>query len=61
MSAKCYDRNLPFTGLRLINGSDGPEVEAAHIKPCEEGGPDSIRNGKPFWHVHGCLIADYLP
>lgn len=40
-----YDRTCAFTGLRLINGKGRPEVEAAHIKPVEEGGPDSIRNG----------------
>jgi Predicted restriction endonuclease len=40
-----YDRRCAFTGLRLINGRGRPEVEAAHIKPVEAGGPDSIRNG----------------
>ncbi len=40
-----YDRTCAFTGLRLINGKGRPEVEAAHIKPVEAGGPDSIRNG----------------
>lgn len=40
-----YDRTCAFTGLRLINGKGRPEVEAAHIKPVESGGPDSIRNG----------------
>lgn len=40
-----YDRTCAFTGLRLINGKGRPEVEAAHIKPVEHHGPDSIRNG----------------
>jgi len=40
-----YDRTCAFTGLRLINGKGRPEVEAAHIKPVEHNGPDSIRNG----------------
>ncbi len=40
-----YDRTCAFTGLRLINGRGRPEVEAAHIKPVEYNGPDSIRNG----------------
>lgn len=40
-----YDRTCAFTGLRLINGLGRPEVEAAHIRPVEENGPDSIRNG----------------
>jgi putative restriction endonuclease len=42
---EAYDRTCAFTGLRLINGHGRPEVEAAHIKPVEKGGPDSIRNG----------------
>lgn len=42
---KAYDRTCAFTGLRLINGKGRPEVEAAHIKPVEAGGSDSIRNG----------------
>jgi len=42
---EAYDRTCAFTGLRLINGHGRPEVEAAHIKPVEAGGPDTIRNG----------------
>lgn len=42
---EAYDRTCAFTGLRLINGQGRPEVEAAHIKPVDKGGPDSIRNG----------------
>ncbi|MGJ8569951.1 MAG: HNH endonuclease [Hoeflea sp.] len=40
-----YDRRCAFTGLRLINGKGRPEVEAAHIMPVEQNGPDSIQNG----------------
>lgn len=40
-----YDRRCAFTGLRLLNGRGRPEVEAAHIKPVSENGPDSVRNG----------------
>ncbi|WP_421857637.1 HNH endonuclease [Oricola sp.] len=40
-----YDRTCAFTGLRLINGMGRPEVEAAHIRPVEKGGNDSVRNG----------------
>jgi len=40
-----YNRTCAFTGLRLINGSGRPEVEAAHIRPVEAGGSDSVRNG----------------
>lgn len=34
-----------MTGLRLINGGGRPEVQAAHIQPVAEKGPDSVRNG----------------
>jgi putative restriction endonuclease len=40
-----YNRTCAFTGLRLINGKGRPEVEAAHIRPVEAGGSDSVRNG----------------
>lgn len=40
-----YDRTCAFTGLRLINGRGRPEVEAAHIRPVEQGGNDWVRNG----------------
>ena len=40
-----YDRTCAFTGLRLLNGRGRPEVEAAHIRPVEDGGNDWIRNG----------------
>lgn len=42
---RAYDRRCAFTGLRLINGKGRPEVEAAHIRPVSENGPDSVRNG----------------
>jgi putative restriction endonuclease len=42
---KIYDRTCSFSGLRLINGAGRPEVEAAHIRPVEAGGSDSVRNG----------------
>lgn len=40
-----YDRTCAMTGLRLINGGGRSEIEAAHIKPVEDDGPDSPRNG----------------
>ncbi len=40
-----YDRTCAFSGLRLINGHGRPEVEAAHIRPVEDGGNDWVRNG----------------
>jgi len=40
-----YENQCAMTGLRLINGGGRPEVQAAHIKPVAENGPDTIRNG----------------
>jgi putative restriction endonuclease len=42
---QAYDCRCAITGLRLINGGGRPEVQAAHIKPVSELGPDSITNG----------------
>ena len=40
-----YNNTCAVTGLRLINGGGRPEVQAAHIRPVEENGPDTVRNG----------------
>jgi putative restriction endonuclease len=40
-----YDRTCAMTGLKLLNGGGRCEIEAAHIKPVEDNGPDSPRNG----------------
>jgi putative restriction endonuclease len=40
-----YDRTCAMTGLKLVNGEGRCEIEAAHIKPVEDNGPDSPRNG----------------
>jgi putative restriction endonuclease len=40
-----YNRTCAMTGLQLINGGGRCEIEAAHIRPVEEDGPDSPRNG----------------
>jgi len=40
-----YDNTCAVTGLRIINGGGKPEVQAAHIKPVKDSGPDSMRNG----------------
>ena len=40
-----YDMTCAVTGLRLINGRGRPEVQAAHIRPVEADGPDTVRNG----------------
>ena len=40
-----YDERCAVTGLKLINGGGRAEVEAAHIRPVEHNGPDTVRNG----------------
>ena len=40
-----YGARCAVTGWKLINGGGRAEAEAAHIRPVEHGGPDSIRNG----------------
>jgi putative restriction endonuclease len=40
-----YDNTCAMTGLKIINGGGRAEVEAAHIRPVAEQGPDSVRNG----------------
>ena len=40
-----YANTCAITGLSLSNGGGRPEVQAAHIRPVEHNGPDSIRNG----------------
>jgi len=42
---QAYDCRCAVTGLKLINGGGRAEVEAAHIKPVEAMGPDSVTNG----------------
>jgi putative restriction endonuclease len=40
-----YEDACAMTGLKFINGGGRSEVQAAHIKPVEDRGPDSVRNG----------------
>ena len=40
-----YDNTCAMTGLKIINGGGRSEVQAAHIRPVNESGTDSIRNG----------------
>lgn len=42
---RAYDQRCAITGLRFINGGGRAEVDAAHIRPVEADGPDSIQNG----------------
>jgi putative restriction endonuclease len=40
-----YNNRCALSGLKLINGGGRPEVQAAHIRPVADDGPDSVRNG----------------
>lgn len=40
-----YGAQCAVTGWKLINGGGRAEAEAAHIRPVELGGPDSVQNG----------------
>lgn len=42
---RAYDERCAVTGLKLINGGGRAEVAAAHIRPVEHNGPDSVSNG----------------
>lgn len=42
---RAYDQRCAVTGLKLINGGGRAEVEAAHIRSVEFGGPDMVSNG----------------
>ena len=42
---EAYDYRCAMSGLRLRNGGGRPEVQAAHIRPVESDGSDSVRNG----------------
>ncbi len=40
-----YQNTCAVTGLKIINGGGRSEVQAAHIRPVADSGPDSFRNG----------------
>jgi len=40
-----YDNRCAVTGLKILNGGGRPEIEAAHIKPVAQRGPDMVQNG----------------
>lgn len=42
---EAYDYRCAMSGLRLRNGGGRPEVQAAHIRPVQRQGSDSVRNG----------------
>jgi putative restriction endonuclease len=40
-----YGDTCAMTGLKIVNGGGRTEVQAAHIRPVADSGPDSVRNG----------------
>ncbi|SHI62965.1 HNH endonuclease [Wenxinia saemankumensis] len=42
---RAYDNRCAISGLALRNGGGRAEVQAAHIRPVDQGGPDTVRNG----------------
>lgn len=42
---EAYGYRCAMSGLMLRNGGGRPEVQAAHIRPVENNGSDSVRNG----------------
>jgi putative restriction endonuclease len=42
---RAYGQTCAFTGLKVVNGGGWTEMEAAHIRPVESDGPDTVRNG----------------
>lgn len=42
---RAYDARCAITGLKIINGGGWAVVEAAHIRPVDQNGPDIINNG----------------
>ena len=45
MVRRAYGGRCAISGLRLRNGGGRAEVQAAHVVPVSEGGPDVVRNG----------------
>ena len=52
---QAYDDTCAVTRLRIINGGGRSEVQAAHIWPVAEGGPDVVQNG-----IALCATAHWL-
>lgn len=42
---EAYGHRCAMSGLQLRNGGGRPEVQAAHVRPVEQRGSDSVRNG----------------
>lgn len=42
---EAYEDRCAVTRLRIVNGGGRSEVQAAHIQPVEDNGPDIVQNG----------------
>lgn len=42
---RAYDQRCAVSGLKFLNGGGRAEVDAAHIRPVKENGPDIVQNG----------------
>jgi len=42
---RAYDGRCALSGIRMTNGRGRAEADAAHIRPVEKDGPDTLRNG----------------
>lgn len=42
---RAYANRCAMSGLAIRNGGGRPEVQAAHIRPVADNGPDTVRNG----------------
>jgi predicted restriction endonuclease len=47
-----YDRACAVCGARRETKDEKPEVEAHHLKPVSDGGPDSVQNGIALCRLH---------
>ena len=55
-----YRQTCAVTGLRIVNGRGRAEVQAAHIWPVAEGGPDIVQNGIALSATCHWLFDRYL-
>lgn len=42
---RAYEQRCAISGLKFLNGGGRAEVDAAHIRPVKENGPDIVQNG----------------
>lgn len=42
---RAYQQRCAISGLKFLNGGGRAEVDAAHIRPVKENGPDIVQNG----------------